>query len=85
MVDNQFKEGVRAALPIVVGYLPVGMAFGVLARKAGLSPVEAGSMSFLVYAGASQFVQGGGDHGFRDFDAQIPAVLRFAGVESNVG
>jgi predicted esterase YcpF (UPF0227 family) len=31
-------------------------------------------------AGAWQFVQGGGDHGFRDFELQIPAVLRFAGV-----
>jgi 4-azaleucine resistance transporter AzlC len=56
MNNNQFKEGVRAALPIVFGYLPVGMAFGVLARKAGLSPLESGSMSFLVYAGASQFI-----------------------------
>lgn len=31
------------------------------------------------YAGAWQFVQGGGDHAFCDFDAQIPAILRFAG------
>jgi len=56
MNDHQFRDGVRAALPIVMGYLPVGMAFGVLARKAGLSPLESGSMSFLVYAGASQFI-----------------------------
>lgn len=34
------------------------------------------------YAGAWQFVQGGGDHGFRDFESQIPAVLRFAGAGS---
>jgi predicted esterase YcpF (UPF0227 family) len=33
------------------------------------------------YAGAWQFVQGGGDHAFRAFADQIPAVLRFAGVE----
>lgn len=32
------------------------------------------------YAGAFQYVQGGGDHAFQDFDAQIPAILRFAGV-----
>jgi len=56
MRDNQLKEGVKAALPIVLGYLPVGMAFGVLARQAGLSPLESGSMSLLVYAGASQFI-----------------------------
>ena len=30
------------------------------------------------YAGAWQFVQGGGDHAFADFAAQIPAILRFA-------
>lgn len=33
------------------------------------------------YAGAWQFVQGGGDHAFRRFAEQISAVLRFAGVE----
>jgi 4-azaleucine resistance transporter AzlC len=56
-VDNyQFKAGVKAALPIVLGYLPVGMAFGVLARQAGLTPTEVGGMSLLVYAGASQFL-----------------------------
>ncbi|HEX8739997.1 MAG TPA: YqiA/YcfP family alpha/beta fold hydrolase [Casimicrobiaceae bacterium] len=30
------------------------------------------------YAGARQYVQGGGDHAFQDFGAQIPAILRFA-------
>jgi len=30
------------------------------------------------YGGAWQSVQGGGDHAFRDFEAQIPALLRFA-------
>ena len=56
MDGRGFKEGARAALPIVFGYLPVGMAFGVLARNAGLTTWEAGSMSLLVYAGASQFI-----------------------------
>lgn len=56
MDRHQFREGVIAALPIALGYLPVGMAFGVLARQAGLTPLEAGSMSLLVYAGASQFI-----------------------------
>lgn len=30
------------------------------------------------YGGAWQFVQGGGNHAFQDFDEQIPAILRFA-------
>ena len=32
------------------------------------------------YAGAFQCVQGGGDHGYSGFAAQIPSVLRFAGA-----
>ena len=56
MDNHQFKAGAKAALPIVLGYLPVGMAFGVLARKAGLTTFEVGLMSLLVYAGASQFI-----------------------------
>lgn len=33
------------------------------------------------YAGAWQFVRGGGDHAFHDFAAQIPVILRFAGID----
>jgi predicted esterase YcpF (UPF0227 family) len=32
------------------------------------------------YGGAWQYVRGGGDHAFTDYPAQIPAILRFAGV-----
>ena len=49
-------QGFAAALPICLGYLPIGLAFGVLAQKAGLTPVEIGLMSLLVYAGSSQFI-----------------------------
>jgi len=56
MNHKTFQEGAKSALPIVLGYLPVGIAFGVLARKAGVSTFEAGLMSLLVYAGASQFI-----------------------------
>jgi len=51
-----FKEGAKAATPIILGFVPVGMAFGVLAQKAGMTPWEAGLMSLLVYAGSSQFI-----------------------------
>lgn len=33
-----------------------------------------------LYGGAWQHVEGGGDHGFQRFEAQIPVILRFAGV-----
>jgi len=32
------------------------------------------------YRGANQYLRGGGDHTFTEFEAQIPAILRFAGV-----
>jgi len=35
--------------------------------------------SVALYAGARQYVKGGGDHGWTDFDSEVPAVLRFAG------
>ena len=46
----------RAALPVLLGYLAIGFAFGVLARTAGLSVAEIGLMSLLVYAGSAQFI-----------------------------
>lgn len=51
-----FKEGLTAGWPICLGYLPIGMAFGVLAQKAGLTPVQIGLMSIMVFAGSSQFI-----------------------------
>ena len=50
------KEGLVAGWPICLGYLPIGMAFGVLAQKAGLTPLDIGLMSILVFAGSSQFI-----------------------------
>jgi 4-azaleucine resistance transporter AzlC len=55
-MGKDIREGIKAALPIVLGYLPVGMAYGVLARAAGLSTLETGAMSLFVFAGASQFI-----------------------------
>lgn len=49
-------SGVRQALPIVMGYLPVGFAYGVLARKVGLSEWNTVLMSVFVYAGSAQFI-----------------------------
>ena len=49
-------KGMQAAWPICLGYFPIGLAFGVLAQKAGLHPVEIGLMSLLVFAGSSQFI-----------------------------
>lgn len=58
-LQGRFFDGVRAAGPIVLGYLPIGFAFGVLARTTGLTVAEIGLMSLLVYAGSSQFIGAG--------------------------
>jgi 4-azaleucine resistance transporter AzlC len=44
------------AVPVVMGYLPVGFAYGVLAVNAGLSTVETLLMSVIVFAGSSQLM-----------------------------
>ena len=49
-------EGLTAAWPICLGYIPIGLAFGVLAQKAGLSTIEIALMSVFVFAGSSQFI-----------------------------
>jgi len=50
------KDGIIASLPIAVGYIPIAITFGVIAQAAGLTLVQALSMSLFVFAGASQFV-----------------------------
>jgi 4-azaleucine resistance transporter AzlC len=52
-------NGAGAALPIVMGYIPVGFAFGVLAQKAGISTVNTLLFSILVYAGSAQLIAAG--------------------------
>ena len=54
--SSYLKEGMAAAWPICLGYVPIGLAFGVLAHNAGLAPWEIGLMSLFVYAGSSQFI-----------------------------
>ncbi|WP_236685640.1 AzlC family ABC transporter permease [Geobacter pickeringii] len=49
-------DGLRTAWPICLGYFPIGLAFGVLAQKAGLSAWEIGLMASMVFAGGSQFI-----------------------------
>ena len=49
-------QGIRAGLPVALGYFPIAIAFGALAGQAQLNWGEATLMSMIVYAGASQFV-----------------------------
>lgn len=50
------RDGLVAAWPICLGFVPIGLAFGVLGQKAGLAPWQIGLMSIIVFAGSSQFI-----------------------------
>ncbi|MGM0498853.1 MAG: AzlC family ABC transporter permease [Bacillota bacterium] len=54
--DSNFKKGIKDAAPIVIGYLPIGMAYGMLAVNKGLSPLQTAAMSLFVFAGSAQLV-----------------------------
>ena len=49
------KQGVIDGLPLLGGYIPVAISFGVIAVQAGFSTLEATLISVFIYAGASQF------------------------------
>jgi 4-azaleucine resistance transporter AzlC len=55
-LESAFLKGGRAALPVVLGYLGIGLAAGVVERAAGLSYVEIALLSTVLYAGSAQFV-----------------------------
>lgn len=54
--QNWLRGSITTAIPIVFGYLPIGFAFGVLAKSAGISGQNAVFMSLFVFAGSSQLI-----------------------------
>ncbi|MDN4606843.1 AzlC family ABC transporter permease [Sporosarcina highlanderae] len=55
-MNNQFNSGLKSGLSIAIGYFPIALTFGLLAKTTGLSLIEATAMSIFVYAGASQYI-----------------------------
>ena len=53
---TEFLSGVKAEMPLMIGVIPFGMIYGILAIAAGLPPSAAQAMSFIIFAGSSQFV-----------------------------
>ena len=56
---KEVYAGIKQALPIVLGYIPVGFAYGVLAQKGGLNMVNTVAMSIIVFAGSAQLIGAG--------------------------
>jgi 4-azaleucine resistance transporter AzlC len=63
--SEAFRRGFRLGLPYAAAGFVLSLSFGVLARQAGFSAVQAIVMSLIVFAGSAQFaavsiVSGGG-------------------------
>lgn len=56
---RRLLNGAGDAIPIMMGYIPVGLAFGVLAQKAGVSLLNTLLLSLIVYAGSGQLIAAG--------------------------
>lgn len=53
---QHITAGAKKAIPIVLGYLPLGFAYGALARLGGISFPFIIMMSLVVFAGSAQFI-----------------------------
>ncbi|GAX46825.1 AzlC family ABC transporter permease [Pseudolactococcus reticulitermitis] len=52
----KFRDGMRAAIPVSLGYISIGAAFGIVAVAQGFSPWQVACLSILLYAGSGQFI-----------------------------
>jgi 4-azaleucine resistance transporter AzlC len=53
---SEFLSGCRDELPILLGVVPFGMIYGLVAVGAGLPAFTAQAMSSVVFAGSAQFI-----------------------------
>ncbi len=51
----QWAKGFKKSIPVAMGYLPAGIAFGVLAQVAGIPIWATIMLSIVLYAGAAQY------------------------------
>lgn len=53
---SQYLSGMHSAVPVILGFVPVGIAYAIMARQAGFSVGQTCGMSLAVFAGASQMM-----------------------------
>ncbi|MGN7176380.1 branched-chain amino acid ABC transporter permease [Paenibacillus sp. FSL R5-0490] len=54
--SGEVRKGVQAGISIAIGYAPIALTFGLLAKTTGLTIGETVLMSLLVFAGAAQYI-----------------------------
>lgn len=52
----RIKEGLKSAIPCMIGVVPFGLAYSILAVKNGLTLPQTVFMSLIVFAGSAQFM-----------------------------
>ena len=52
---EELLRGILAEIPLLLGVIPFGMIYGVIAIQSGLTPATAQAASAVVFAGSSQF------------------------------
>ncbi len=55
LIPQEARQGLVDIVPVIIAAVPIGLLYGALAAAKGLSVLEIGLMSLLVFAGGSQF------------------------------
>lgn len=53
---NNFVLGFRKSIPVIIGYVPVGITFGILCKSLHMPFIYVLLSSFVLYSGAAQFM-----------------------------
>lgn len=54
--NDSFIQGIKDCIPTLLGYISIGLAFGVVGSASGLSVLEIALLTILIYAGSAQFI-----------------------------
>lgn len=54
---NAFTEGIKDGIPIAAGYFAVAFSLGIVAKKAGLNPLQGFLSSFFNHASAGEYAE----------------------------
>ena len=55
-MKKAFQYSFRHSLPILISFIPVGIAYGILMQTSGLNWVWTGACSLFIFAGSLQFL-----------------------------